>query len=145
MRRELEGDLVLDASVLVELVFSTKNGLYVRQRLLSGAIGAHAGEIAMVELKYVLCRKLGWRVAREKTEKLVNSGYIVIEDLTPIVNLIARYKCERRISIGDCSTLALSKHLKMPALFSRREGELAKEAVKKPFDTQLLFLDEISQ
>jgi predicted nucleic acid-binding protein len=145
MKKELEGDCVFDASVLVDLIFSTKRGLYLRKKLVNESVNGYASEIALVELKYVLCRKTGWKKAKEVTDNLIDSGYIIVKDLTPILDLIARYKCERKISLGDCSTIALSKYLSTPALFSKREEDLIRELTEKLFDIELLFLEDFTR
>ena len=73
----------------------------------------------------------------------MSSGYNVYgTDL--LVDLAAKYKCERSISLADCFVLALAKRLGCKALFTRREQELVKEMNKKKFDVEILFLSQIS-
>ena len=51
-------------------------------------------------------------------------------------------KCERALSLADCFCLALARKLECNAIFAKREAELVKETRKKPFDTEVLFLED---
>ena len=57
MRRELRGSMVFDAGVLIELLLLTPGGVLVREALLRNDVFGYATELALVEAKYVLCRK----------------------------------------------------------------------------------------
>ncbi len=79
MKKELEGDCVFDVSVFVDLIFSTKRGLYLRKKLLNESVNGYSSEIALVELKYALCQKTGWKKAKKITESLINSRYLIVK------------------------------------------------------------------
>ena len=142
MRKELRGSMVFDASVLIELLLSTKGGVLVREMLLSGDLFGYTTEIAVVEAEYVLCRKLGWSEGTRKIKELMLSGFIQTEDISPLCEQAAKYKCERTIALPDCFTLALAKTMAIPALFARRKLELAKEIEESPFDVEVFFLED---
>ena len=82
MRRELRGSIAFDASVLLELLLSTPGGALVRDKLLSGELFGYATELAVVEAKYVLCRKLGWEEVARRVSQLIASGYVAVVDIT---------------------------------------------------------------
>ncbi len=143
MKRSITGTVAIDASVIIELLFQSKGGVLIRNALLDEIIDAHTTEIAIAEVKYVLCRKLGWEESYKRIEKLLNSGYINVYDTSELVDFAAKYKCERSIALADCFILALAKKLGCKALFSRREQELVKEMNKKEFDVEIVFLEDL--
>jgi predicted nucleic acid-binding protein len=142
MKGDLSGKLALDASALIELVFSTPAGLKLREALEGEAVEACASELAIVELRYVLCRRLGWAESERRVDKLLASGYIYVEASSSLIKEASKYKCERAVSLADCFCLALARKNDCRSLFARREGDLAKEAGKKPLDVEMLFLED---
>jgi len=137
------GKLVLDTSVIVELLLSTIRGNVIKRMIQDGEIIPYVTHITLAEALYVLCRHIGWRTASEKVTSLVRSGYFIVEDVGRIFELSAKYKCERKVSLADCFTLGLAKYVSAPALFAVREKELADENEKRPFDVQILFLEDL--
>jgi len=130
MKRGLSDTLVFDASVLIELVFSTKGGVKLQQAMLDGSIDAQTKGIAITELRYILCRRLGEEEANQRVKKLLASGYITVEDISELIENTARYKCHRALSLPDCFTLSLAKLLASPSSlceergrFNQRDGE----------------------
>ena len=142
MRKDLSGKLVLDAGALVELTLSTASGLRLKNTLREGTVEAHTTELAILELRYVLCRRLSQVESDERVDKLLASGYIDVEDLSPLIVDTARDKCERAISLPDCCSLALARRLQCSVLFARRERELVAEMNLKAFDVPILFLED---
>ena len=98
--------------------------------------------LAIAELRYILCRKLGWRESSEKVNKLLASGYIKVEDTLKLIDEASKIKCRRAISLPDCFTLALAHEITGNALFARKEQDLTAEMQRKPFDVRILFLED---
>jgi predicted nucleic acid-binding protein len=142
MKRDLSGKLALDTGVLIELLFSTPTGLKLKEALKAGLVEAYITEFSIVELRYILCRRLGLIESDERVDKLLASGYISIEDTLHLIKDASRYKCERAISLADCFCLALAHKSSCSALFPRREKDLVKEMQRKPFDVEILFLED---
>ena len=142
MRGELRGSMVFDAGVLIELLLSTPSGVVVREELIKGDLFGYVTELALVETRYVLCRKLGWEKASTKVEKLALSGFIQVEDITSLCERAADYKCRMAISLPDCFTLALADLLSIPALFARRERELVRELERASMKVEVLFVED---
>jgi len=140
--RELRGALAFDSSVLIEMVFSSEMGKEVVKLLINDIVFAYTTEIALTELEYILCRRIGMREARDKVNKLLKSGYVNVIETSKLRELAAEYRCRRAISLADSFLLALSKYLKIPALFARREKELIKEMEREAFDVMILFLED---
>ena len=134
--------MVFDAGVLIELLLSTHGGVLVRERLIRGDLFGYVTELALVETRYVLCRRLGWEEASAKVEKLALSGFIQVEDLTPLCEKAANYKCRMAIALPDCFTLSLAHMLSLPVLFARKERELVKELERTSLEIEILFLDD---
>jgi predicted nucleic acid-binding protein len=141
MKQDLKGKLAVDASALIELVHSDKLGQKLKQALEDDLVEAWVTELALTELRYILCRKIGWLKSSERVNKLIESGYFKIEETQKIMNEAAKLKCCRAISLPDCFTIALAKRISGKALFARKEQELITELQKKPFDVNIHFLD----
>ena len=134
--------MAFDAGVLIELLLSTPGGILIREALLKGDAFGYATELAIVEAKYILCRKLGWEEAAKRIDRLVLSGFIQVEDIGPLCERAAELKCKMAVSLPDCFTLSLAGMLSIPALFARRERELVRELNRTPLDIEVLFLED---
>nr|MDO8099420.1 PIN domain-containing protein [Candidatus Njordarchaeota archaeon] len=142
MRKDLGGRLVLDASALIELTYSTQAGLRLKESLRNGLVQAYATELGISELRYVLCRTLGSAESDERVDKLLASGYIAVEGISSLIKDASKCKGERSISLADCFCLALARKSFCSTLFSGREKDLVSEMEKKPFDVEILFLED---
>jgi len=142
MKSGLSGRLAVDASVLVELASGMPLGVLFKDLLKSGVVEAFVSEVAVAELRYVVCRKHGWAVSRKRVDDLLKSGYFHVEDSSFLIEDAARLKCERALSLADCFCLALARRFAFRALFAKRESDLVKEIRKKPFDVEMLFLED---
>lgn len=142
MRKGLSGRLALDTSVLIELTFSTPQGLKLREALKDGSAEAYTAELNVAELRYVLCRRLGLVESGQRVDNLLASGYITVEDTSELILDASKYKCERAISLADCFCLALAHKSFHSAVFARRERDLVVEMRKNPFDVEILFLED---
>ena len=99
-------------------------------------------EVALAELRYILCRGLGMREAKARVEKLLASGYLLVEDVSGLIASAADIKCERALSLPDCFTLSLGSRLSVPCLFAGRERELLAEMERRAFDVEITFLED---
>lgn len=142
MKQDLKGRLAVDASALIELVYCDIPGQKFKAALESDVVEAWTTEFAVAELKYTLCRKLGWRESNERVSKLLASGYIKTEDTLALINEAVNTKCKRAISLPDCFTLSLAQKISGSALFARKEQDLANEIRRKPFEVNILFLED---
>lgn len=142
MKREMKGAYATDASTLLELVYGTAVGERLLNAMLDETIETITHELAIAELRYILCRKVGKEKAKSRVEKLLASGYIVVEDVSELIETAADYKCDRAISLPDCFTLSLGKMRSLPVLFAWKERELTAEMERVPFDLDILFLED---
>lgn len=140
--KDLKGKLAIDTSALIELIYCDSLGQKLKKALETDMVEAYTTELAITELRYVLCRKLGWRQSKERVSKLLASGYLKVEDTSQLIDETAKIKCERAISLPDCFILALAHKIAGNALFARQGQELADEMTKKSFGITLLFLEE---
>jgi predicted nucleic acid-binding protein len=134
--------MAFDTSALLELIFSTPSGLKLKEALLAERALGHASEYSIFELKYVLCRRLGWNEAERRVKALVASGYITLHEVSRLMDAAALLKCKHGIAAGDCFTLAVAKRIEGPALFARREEELVKAIEKGGIEIEVLFLED---
>ena len=130
----------IDTGALIELCTHSIMGDRLRDILKNGEIIAYTHEIALTELSYILCRKIGWENAKRAVDSLLLSGYINIYDVSNLIEETSKIKCERPIALSDCLTLALAKEMKAKALFATRENEILREMNRKPFETEIEFL-----
>ena len=138
----MKGKLAVDTSALIELIYCEALGQKLRQALENDLVEAWTTELALTELRYILCRKLGWPESSERVNKLLASGYFKVEDTLKLMNKAAELKCCRAVSLPDCFTIALAQEISGTALFARKEQDLTTEMQRKPFDINVLFLDD---
>ncbi|MGA3289809.1 MAG: PIN domain-containing protein [Candidatus Bathyarchaeia archaeon] len=141
MKPDLKGKLAVDTSALIELIYCDELGQKLQKALESDLVEAWTTELTVAELRYVLCRKLGWHESTERVNKLLSSGYIKVEDTLKLINQASKTKCRRAISLPDCFTLALAHQIAGNALFARKEQDLTAEMQKEPFEINILFLE----
>ena len=138
----MKGKLAVDASALIELVFCEAPGQKLKQALENDLIEAWTTELALTELRYILCRKLGWTESDKRVNNLLASDYFKVEDTMKLMNEAAKLKCCRAVSLPDCFTIALAQEINGKALFARKEQDLTTEIQRNPFDINILFLDD---
>ena len=139
---DLKGKLAVDTSALIELIYCDEPGQNLKKALESDLIEAWTTELAITELRYILCRKLGWHQSNERADKLLASGYIKVEDSLKLIIQASKTKCKRAISLPDCFTIALAHQIAGNALFARKEQDLTAEMQKEPFEVNILFLED---
>ena len=142
MKPDLKGKLAVDTSALIELIYCDAPGQNFKKALERDLVEAWTTELAVAELRYVLCRKLGWHESTERVNKLLASGYIKVEDTLKLIDQASKTKCGQAISLSDCFTIALAHQIAGNALFARKERELTAEIQKEPFGVNILFLEE---
>lgn len=139
----LSGSFALDTSVLVELLLSSDLGKAVEEALISESADGHSSEVNLAEAEYVLCRKLGAETAKSKLDGLRNSNYVPIVDSEQASRIAAEIKCSRALALADCYTLATAKVTESKALFAFRETELEREMKRRPYDVEVIFLEDL--
>ena len=77
--KDLKGKLAIDTSALIELMYCDILGQKLKKALETEMVEAYTTELAITELRYVLCRKLGWQQSKERVNKLLASGYFTVE------------------------------------------------------------------
>jgi hypothetical protein len=101
----------------------------------------HASIVSIIESEYVMCRKVGHESASRNIDKLLDSGYLGVEDDVSIHRAASELKCSRALSLADCYTLAVAAAIFSTPVFARREPELVKEMERKPLPIQPAFLE----
>jgi predicted nucleic acid-binding protein len=134
--------MVFDTSVFVEMASGSKLGGMAYDILVKEGLYAITTELNIAELKYILCRRVSWRSSLEKVNKLLQSGYVEVLPVSLFEDHAALLKCNRAISIIDCFTISAGEVLGVRTLFAKHEEELDRELRKKPFGTEILFLED---
>jgi len=142
MKKGLRGDIIFDTSILIELTAGTELGRKIAALLKEETIRAYTTDLNIVELRYIICRKVGWMKSSEIVDKLIRSRYIKIIDIKEISEQAALLKCQRTLSLVDCFTIAAGEITKMNVVFARKEKELENELKRNPFKTSIIFATE---
>lgn len=143
MRRKfLEGDIVIDTSILIEIALATEDGKKLVKLIVDEVLTPYTTSLNIIEALYVLCRLFGMSKAEKRIDLMVDSGYFNIVSSDRIGKSAAECKCLFRISIIDCHTLALAREYNMPVLFYRREKEFEPivDDLKEWIRNRILFL-----
>lgn len=141
--RDLKGHVALDSSVLIEMAYATSLAEFVRASVESGQAFASTSKIALTELFYVICRRLGSAVAAKKVASLIESRYVAVLEPSDLHILAGEVKCERAISLEDSYVIALAKSIKGKAVFARREEDILKEIERKSFEMEVVFVEDL--
>lgn len=136
----LDGNVALDSSVLIEMVEGTEKGTAVLEAMTSGRLTSHASWVNIMETEYIVCRKVGHDTARKSLTRLLESGFLIIDDGPLVHQTAAEIKCERSISVVDCCTFAVAKVTASLPVFALEEAEIVREMKKRPFDSPPVFL-----
>ena len=136
--KTLRGDITLDASALIEYLMGTELGRILKEyfETLKAGEKVYCSLYTISEIFYVICRLKGLKFA------MLNSRMIEVNNTERMALEAGRLKCERAISLGDCSCIATAKITRSKAVFARREKELKKEMKKRPFNVEIIFLTE---
>lgn len=142
--RGLRGNIALDSSALIEYLMGTKAGETIKEyfETLKPEETANCSILAISEIFYILCRLKGVAFAEEKIDDMIKSQVLRIYNTTELAIETGKIKCERAVSIADCSCIATGKLSNAKAVFARKEKELIKEIERKPFDVEIIFLKE---
>jgi len=143
---ELRGSTALDTSTLIEYLTGTATGSTLREYFttLTSDETVSASLFALAETIYVLCRMKGAQFAEDKLASILASTVIDVISSTELALETGRLKCERAISFSDCSSLAAASLADAKAVFAFREDGLLREMGKKPFDVDIVFLQDIN-
>lgn len=144
-RRVLPESLSIDSGVVLAYLLGEELGEIARDEVLSRERRAYCSRVAVSELFYILCRKRGGGFAREAVEALLKSGRLSFVSSDEVDMEAGAYKCARSISLADCYVLAVARVFKSAAVFAKREDDLSREAKKKPFDVEVLFLEDLGK
>jgi len=96
-------------------VLGSTKGIKLKELMKKGTVSSITHELAIVETRYILCRRIGRDKAWAKVENLLNSGYVMVEDASTII-------------------------MGIRALFATKESEILREMDKTPFETEIVFL-----
>lgn len=136
--------LVLDSSVLIAYFLGEPTGRIVKEEILTDPRkDLQCSHLALAETFYILCRSKGKAFAAEAMETLEKTGYLKPQASTDLDYSAAAYKCDRNLPLADCYVLALARKTRGTATFAQKESDLEEEEEKRPFDVNLLFLQDI--
>lgn len=139
--------MTLDTSAIIEYLMGTELGSIIKEyfETLKAEEKVHCSLYSISEIFYVLCRLKGLKYAVEKINAMLSSQVIEINNTEEMALEAGKLKCERAISIGDCSCIATAQITKSRSVFSQGEKELVNEMKRKTFAVEILFLAELNR
>jgi len=129
----------VDTSILIEIAFGTSIGYRALDLMKNNDF--YMTQMTLIELYYILCRKIDHDFAEMKIKDLISSGYVTLLEVEPYT--VGLIKCKRNISLADCHVIALADKIKGTAIF-KKERELVDEITKAAFSVSIKFIDEIT-
>jgi predicted nucleic acid-binding protein len=142
-KRGLPETLSIDSGVVLAYLLGEDLGKIARDEILSRERRVYCSRVAVSELFYILCKRREERFARDATEALLKSGRLSVVSWDEVDMEAGAYKCARSVSLADCYVLAVAKVFNAAAVFAKREDDLDREADKKPFDVEMVFLEDL--
>lgn len=142
-KRGLTETLSIDSGLVLAYLLGEDLGEIARDEILSRKRRAYCSKVAVSELFYILCRRLGEDFAREAVGALLNSGRVSVVSSDEVDMEAGAYKCARGVSLADCYVLAVAKAFNAAAVFAKREDDLDREAGRKPVDVEMVFLEDM--
>jgi len=142
--KNLRGNTALDSSALIEYLMGTKAGETIKEyfETLKPEETANCSILTISEIFYILCRLRGAKFAENKMNDMLKSQILEVYNTTDFAIETGKIKCERAISMADCSCIATGRLANAKAVFARKEEELIREMERKPFDVEIVFLEE---
>lgn len=131
---------VLDGGVLIALAVGEKSAQGLAEKIESEQGVFVCTELALSELTYILCRRVGWDIASKKADSLVQSATIHSIPAARLWRAAARLKCRAAIALSDCYTIAAAELVKASALFVQEEKELRQALTEGSIPPILTFL-----
>jgi predicted nucleic acid-binding protein len=134
----LKEKYAVDTSVLIEVAFGTTLGDQAVNLMKKN--DSYLTHVTIIEMYYILCRKIDPDFAGKKINDLISSGYVTLLEIDPFE--VGLMKCKRNLSLADCHVLALANKIKGTAVF-KKETELEDEIAKAPFTVSIKFIEEL--
>ena len=141
MKNKVDETTVLDAGVLIALALGEPSTMELSQNIVNHHTPYACTEIALCELSYILCRRLNWKEATEKTENLLRSSLVSIIPSHALWAEAAKIKCKATIALPDCFTIAAARLAKGKAVFARREKEIVDAIDRKQISDRIEFIE----
>ncbi|MBS7629124.1 hypothetical protein KEJ23_04015, partial [Candidatus Bathyarchaeota archaeon] len=79
----------------------------------------------------------------QKINEMLSSNVISVHGSVELAVKTGELKCERTISLADCSSIAVATLTNSRAVFVG-EDELKKEIGRRPFEAEIIFVDRIT-
>ena len=142
-KKSQNNSVVVDTSVLMELLEETALGNKVFQRIFSNSDiqEFYIAPIVDTELKYILCRRKGYENAIKITSEFLKDFTIYSEE--KLRDMAAHLKCNFAISLADCYSLATAKLLDIP-IYMKKENEIEKVFKELSTLVKINFIDNLN-
>lgn len=132
---------MIDTGVLIEYLEGTKLGLKFKENIVNDPNFTQffISPLFETELKYILCRKYGFRKAERKVDRFLKDFNIIFESI--LRNEAIKLKCKYPISLADCYSLSIAKLNSIPIYFKQEKEITENEELLEKF--QIRFIDDL--
>lgn len=141
-KKSQNNSVVVDTSVLIELLEETPLGNKVFQRVFSDPQFQefYIAPIVDTELKYIIYRRKGYENAIRITSEFLKDFMIYSEE--KLRDTAAHLKCNFAISLAGCYSLATAKLLDIP-IYMKKENEIEKVFKELSTLVKINFIDNL--
>ena len=137
-----ETSIAVDTGILIEILEDSDLGKVFYQKVLESLQfqKIYISPLTDTELKYIFCRRSGYKDAKELVLEFLKDFIICSE--SELRDEAFRLKCNFPISIADCYSLAVGKVFNIP-VYMIKEKEIEKVIDKLLSMVKVIFIDDI--
>ena len=137
-----KASITVETGILIELLEDSDLGKVFYEKVLARLQfqNIYISPLTDTELKYIFCRRNGYKEAKELVLEFLKDFIICSEN--ELRDEAFRLKCNFPISIADCYSLAVGKVFNIP-IYMTKEKEIEKVIDKLLSMVKVIFVDEI--
>jgi len=142
-KKDLQGaSIAVDSGILIELLEDSDLGKVFYEKVLARLQfqNIYISPLTDTELKYIFCRRNGYKEAKELVLEFLKDFIICSEN--ELRDEAFRLKCNFPISIADCYSLAVGRVFNIP-VYMIKEKEIEKVLDKLLSMVKVIFIDDI--
>ncbi len=138
----LTDSITIDTGVLIEFLENSPLGIAFYQKVLENPEikNFYLSPIVETELKYIFCRREGFKNAIQIISELLKDFTVLFEE--ELRNEAAQLKCNYTISIADSYSLAVAKLQKIP-IYMKKETEISNNYDELSKSIDIKFIDDL--
>ena len=139
---EKKGSIAIDTGALIEYLEDSALGRKFQEHVLENedVQKFYISPLVITELEYIYCRKIGFKLAKERVLGFLKDFNISEE--SQLRDEAAKLKCQFAISIADCYSIALAILNNIP-IYMKHEVEIDPVLKQQKPPAQIIFIDDL--